>query len=290
MENFKGIYTALITPFDKNDNINESALKDLIAFNIKKGVTGFYVSGSAAEAFLLSLKERKKLLEVSKEEAGDKVILIAHIGCISTKHSIELALHAQKLGYHAISAVSPFYYGFNTEEIKAHYLDIANAVDLPLLAYNIPSRTGISLNEDNFKDVLANDRVIGIKFTSNDFFGLERFKNAYKDKLFFNGYDEMFLSGMIMGADGGIGSTYNFMADKFVNMYNLFNNGQIAEAQEIQHNVNEIIKAMLKTGFAASQKEILTQLGIPAGNCRAPVKPLTHEQKLYINNTIMPLL
>ena len=289
-EKWGGIYPALLTPFDENNQINEKALGELIELNIKKGVKGFYVTGSTAEAFLLSTEERKQVMKIIKGKVGDRVKLIAQIGCIATHHAIELAKYAEELGYDAISSVAPFYFKFSFKEIKEYYYSIVDAVSLPMIIYNIPAFSGVTFSVDNLKEFLQDDRFIGVKHTSNDFFALERFKSAYPDKVFFNGYDEMFLSGLAMGADGAIGSTFNFMAEKFVAIQNLFEKGDIAGAQAIQKDANKIIVDLIKVGVMAGEKEVLTQLGIDFGDCRPPFAKLDKEQKEYISKEILPLL
>ena len=272
MEGFKGIFTAVLTPFDYEGKINEKALERLLEMNIKKGVTGFYVGGSTAEAFLMSADERKKLLELTVQIVNGRAKIISHIGCISTDAAIDLARHAEAHGADIISSVAPFYYKFSFEEIKSYYYDIVNSVSKPMLIYNFPSFSGVTLGVEEVAQFLEDDRFVGVKHTSNNFFDLERFKAAYPDKLFYNGFDEMFLSGMAMGADGGVGSTYNFMAEKFVKMYKLCGEGKFAEAKKIQAEANRIIKILIKVGVFAGEKAVLELMGIEMGGCRRPFK------------------
>ena len=285
----KGIYTALLTPFDSNDNINEDALVQLIRHNIKLGVQGFYVGGSTAEAFLLSTEERKKIMAISKAAAGDKK-LIAHIGSISEKEALELALYAKELGYDAISSVAPFYYKFSFEEIKNYYYRLAEKSGMPMVVYHFPAFSGVNMGMKEISTFLEDDRFIGIKFTSNDFFTMEQVRAKFPGKLIFNGYDEMMLAGLSMGADGGIGSTYNFMADKFVKIRELFAAGEIAAAQKLQQEANRIITILCQIGVMQAEKEVLNQLGIPFGNCRKPFSEPTQEQKDLIAKEIIPYI
>lgn len=272
MEGFKGIFTAVLTPFDNEGKINEKALERLLEMNIKKGVTGFYVGGSTAEAFLMSADERKKLLELTVQIVNGRAKIISHIGCISTDAAIDLERHAEAHGADIISSVAPFYYKFSFEEIKSYYYDIVNSVSKPMLIYNFPSFSGVTLGVEEVAQFLEDDRFVGVKHTSNNFFDLERFKAAYPGKLFYNGFDEMFLSGMAMGADGGVGSTYNFMAEKFVKMYKLCGEGKFAEAKKIQAEANRIIKILIKVGVFAGEKAVLELMGIEMGGCRRPFK------------------
>lgn len=290
MDKFKGIFPALLTPFDKNNRINEKALEELIEMNIKKGVMGFYVCGSTAEVFLLSNEERKNLYKIVKDIAGERCTLIAHVGAISTGEAIECAKLAEKLEYNAVSAVAPFYYKFSFEEIKKYYYDIADSVNLPMLIYNFPNFSGVNLTYNNIGEFLCDERFIGVKHTSNDYFSMERFKNEYPDKVIYNGFDEMFLAGISMGADGGIGSTYNFMAEKFIKMQRLVSEGKIAEAQKIQADVNKIVAALIKVGVMQGEKAVLCALGLDFGISRAPFIDCSKEAKDELIKTVMPLL
>jgi len=285
--NMKGIFTAHLTPFDANDRVNEKELEKLVKYNVKLGVTGFYVGGSTAEAFLLSTEERKLVMDVIKDSAPDKT-LIAHVGSLREKEAHELALHAKKLGYSAISSVAPFYFKFTFEEIKGYYVRLAEDSGMPMLVYHFPNFSGVNMGLDEMSAFLSDERFIGMKYTSNDFFTMERCKAKFPDKIIYNGFDEMFLCGLSMGADGGVGSTYNFMADKFVKIKKLFDEGNITEAQKVQNEANRIIAVLCKIGVMQAEKEVLNQLGFNFGSCRPPFGKPTEEQKAIIAREIVP--
>ena len=290
MKNFTGIFPALLTPFDAQDNINEKALEQLIKMNIEKGVTGFYVGGSTAEAFLLSEDERMYLYKLVKDIAGDSCTLIAHIGAISTKETIKYGKQAEALGYDAISSIAPFYYKFSFNEIKKHYFDVVDSVNLPMLVYNFPNFSGVNLSVENISEFLTDDRFMGVKHTSNDFFALEQFKTAFPNKIIYNGFDEMFLSGIAMGADGGIGSTYNFMAEKFIKIMQLYKEGKVDEAYAIQKDANKILSVLCKVGIMQSEKAVLNLMGFDFGKARAPFGELSSDDMKAIEEIVMPLL
>ena len=287
---FQGIFPALLTPFDEHDQVNTKVLEELVDYNLKKGVDGFYVGGSTAEAFLLSDEERLLVMKTVSERAKGKCTLIAHIGCISTVQAIRFAKAAQEMGYDAVSSVAPFYYKFSFSEIKKYYFDIVDAVDLPMLIYNFPAFSGVNLTVDNIKEFLNDDRFIGVKHTSNDFFALEQFKAAFPDKLVYNGYDEMLLAGLSMGADGAIGSTFNFMAEKFIKIRELLAQNDLVGAQKIQKEANIIIQALCKVGVMQGEKAVLDALGFDFGPARAPFAPIPDEQKKELLDTVLPLL
>ena len=287
---FRGIYPALLTPFGADGEVNTGALEKLVEYNLDKGVAGFYVGGSTAEAFLLSEKERNLVYEVVAKAVNGRAKLFAHVGCISTDQAISFAKTAEKNGYDAISAIAPFYYKFGFGQIKKYYYDIVDSVDLPMIIYNFPNFSGVNMSVEQVSEFFCDPRFIGIKHTSNDYFAMEQFKANFPEHTVFNGFDEMFLAGLSMGADGGIGSTYNFMAEKFVDIMNAFDKGDIATAQTIQAEANRVIKALCKVGVMEAEKEVLNQLGFDFGNARAPFSTLTEEQKIFIRENITDTL
>ena len=289
MKPFKGIFTALLTPFDANRQVNEKELEKLVAYNVAKGVTGFYVCGSTGEAFLLSARERMQIMEIVKRSAPEHT-LIAHIGSLNERDAADLARCARKLGYDAVSSVAPFYYKFTFEEIYQYYSRLADAAELPMLVYHFPAFSGVQMGMNEMARFLEDDRFMGLKYTSNDFFTLEQCKTRFANKIVYNGFDEMFLSGLAMGADGGIGSTYNFMAEKFVAMQKLFAAGKLAEARKIQQEANRIIAVMCQVGVMQAEKEVLNQLGFDFGKCLPPFREPTPEQKQLIAAEILPYI
>ncbi|SHJ19172.1 N-acetylneuraminate lyase [Clostridium amylolyticum] len=272
MNKYNGIIPALITPYTKEGKINEKSLEKLVKLNLDKGVNGFYVGGSTAEAFMLSLEERKYLLDIVSDTAKGQATIINHVGCISTDEAIELAKHAEKVGVDAISAIPPFYYKFSYEEIKNHYLDIVNSVNLPMIIYNFPAFSGVEMTSERVKELMnINSKFIGVKNTSMNLFEMAKMKEISKNIVVLNGHDEVLLGGLSMGANGAVGSTYNFMADKFIKIYKLFNENKIEEAREIQNKANAIIDVLIKANIFPAIKYILEKYeGIECNGCRKP--------------------
>ena len=277
LEKFKGVFPALLTPFKQDNTINEDAIDKLVKMNLQKGVNGFYVGGSTGEGLLLSVEERKQLFKAAAEANEGKSTLIAHVGTIHTGHAIEMAKYAEELGYDAISAVAPYYYSFGYEAIKGYYNDIANSVNIPMIMYNFPGANGFNFNKQMADDMFQNKKFIGIKHTTSDLNMLQQFKTMEAKPIVYNGFDEMFVAGLSMGADGGIGSTYNFMAEKFIAIYNAFKQNDVATCQKVQNEANEIIATLIKYGVFAMEKGVLEEMGIEMGECRKPFLPLSKE-------------
>lgn len=287
MNKFEGIFPALVTPYKSNGKINEESLQKIIKMNLEKGVKGFYVGGSTAEAFLLSMDERKYLMDIVSQEAKGKCTLISHIGCIGTDQAIELGKHAESLGFDAISSIPPFYYNFTFEEIKKYYFDIVNEVNEPMIIYNFPAFSGFSFNSTNIKDFIEDKRFIGIKHTSLDLFQLQQMIKLDERLSIFNGHDEVFLASLSMGAKGAIGSTYNFMSERFINILKLFKDGNIEAAKSAQIEANEIISVLIKVGVIPGVKYALELMGIVCSGARRPFKALTAEDKKLIEKILV---
>ena len=278
-EKFSGIFAALITPYTPDQQVDYTALRHLVRKLIHDGIDGFYVCGSTSEVFLLNEQERKKILETVVDENNGEKRVICHTGAISTEHALDFARHAESVGADAVSSVSPFYYKFSEEEIVRFYLDLMAATDLPMFVYNIPSFSGFSLTEQTLSRLKENTTLAGVKFTSSDYFLLERIKTKHPDLVVWNGFDEMLLSGLSMGADGGIGSTYNCMPKLIRRIYDSFLAGDMASAQIYQKLANEVIEVICRNGVFASVKELLGMEGIACNGCRKPFSPLAESGK-----------
>lgn len=281
---FKGLLPALLTPYGKDGKISSDSLEKLTNYCIAQGVDGFYVGGSTGEAFLLSTEERKVLIKLAVEAIAGKKPVICQVGAVGTDIAIELAQWAEKNGADAVSAVAPFYYPFSREQILNHYTAITDSVSIPMIVYNIPGLSGVSLSEEDFKRLYEHERIIGVKHTHHNLFEMERIKAIDPDRLVFFGFDEVTLAGAAMGADGAIGSTFNLMAGEYIHLRKLFNEGKNAEALKKQIIINEIISTMIPMGvFSALKYAITKRRGIPMGHVRAPFTPLSDQEKIRLN-------
>ena len=275
---FSGIFPALFSFFDSDGRLNENAFSQVIEMNIARGVSGFYVGGSTGEAFLMSEEERIAEMRICSEIVGKRVKLIAQIGDISEDKACRLAKYASQCGYDAVSAVTPFYYKFSFEGIYNYYKNISEQSSLPVVIYYIPALSGANFSNEQICRLIEIDGVCGIKFSHKDLFVLERLKSRYPEKAFLFGVDEMLSAGIVAGADGAIGSTYNYIPEKAVAIYNAVRQSNIPEARRIQSEANEIIEELLEIGIYEGSKELLTLMGVDAGVCRRPFVELSAEK------------
>ena len=279
MKDLKGIYSALLIPFDEKGEVKEDGLRQVIEHNLNVcGVDGLYVNGSSGENFLLNTAQKKQIFKFVKEVVGDRAKLIAQVGSLDLNEAVELAKYATELGYDSLSAVTPFYYPLSFKEIKDYYETIINATDNSMILYYIPFSTGVKISLDQFAELLDNEKVIGVKYTAADFYQLERFRRRFPDKLIWSGFDEMLVQAAISGVDGAIGSTYNVNGKTSKKIFELAKEGKVEEAYELQHKANDVIEKVLELGLYQTLKEILKVKGIDAGYCKKPMKVFDPEK------------
>lgn len=283
LEKFRGVFVALNAIFTEDDEVNIDATKELVKIYKAKGVKGVYVCGSTGEGFMLSTEERMQVAEAVKEAAGDDFTVIVHVGCASTKESILLAKHCESIGVDAISAVPSVYYRLPAKSVEKHWNGIIDATQLPFIIYNIPQLTGFNLPYDLFKRMAENPKVIGIKNSEEPVFGMERFRTiAGEDFIIFNGSDEQFLGGRLMGADSAIGGTYGTMPELFVRLNELINENKIEQAKALQFKINDVIFDLLSCDslYGAAKQVISIRFGVECGQPRSPFLPVARDEKV----------
>ena len=296
IEEYYGVYPAFYACYDDEGNVSEERTRALARhfFEMRKvgddsGLTGLYVNGSSGECIYLSVEERKKILEWVMDEvkqgAGKEMKVICHVACNNTRDSMELAAHAESLGVDAIAAIPPIYFRLPDHAIAKYWNDISSAApNTDFVIYNIPQLAGVSLTVPLLKEMWKNENVIGVKNSSMPTQDIQMF--AYEvgaDGIIFNGPDEQFISGLAIGAKGGIGGTYGSMPKLFIKMYDLLEKqGDVFSAQPIQDDVNKIIFKMCeaKGNLYAVIKEVLRINGGPdIGSVRAPLAELQEGDK-----------
>ncbi|MFI3200407.1 MAG: N-acetylneuraminate lyase [Eubacteriales bacterium] len=280
-----GIYAALVTPYTVDGEVDYMELKKMTRHLINQGLEGMYVCGSTGEAFMLNLEERKKVLEAVIEENKGETTIVCHCGCISTKEMVELAKHAEQAGADAVSSVPPFYYKFTQEEIVTYYIDLANAVEVPVIVYNFPAFSGVSFTMEMFERLFsAKSNLCALKHTSFDFYTLERIKDKYPNVTIFNGHDEVSLSGLAIGADGAIGSTFNAIPKVYLKIRESVENKDMEGARKAQKDANDFIDVLLKYGGIQVIKEFMTHYGFNGNGTRKPFLPISEEGKVAVKS------
>ncbi len=270
------LHAALLTPYTADGEVSRGCLKRLISHVKGMGIDGFYVGGSTGEGLLQSVDERRVIFEVVADEVGSGA-KIGHVGAIATRDAQTLTKGCAELGYDAVSAIPPIYFPHRKDAIFGYYEDILNASQgTPLIIYNIPAMSGVTFTLDDLGRLLSLPGVIGIKQTSIDMYQMEQLRRAFPDALLLNGFDEMLMAGLVSGANGGVGSTYNVMGEKYLQMMEKLASNDVAAAKGIQSACNEVIDELVSVGVFPGMKYLLHHLGvIETPVCRKPLATLS---------------
>ena len=273
---YQGIIPAFYACYDAKGKIDPEAVRALTRWFVEKGVKGLYVGGSSGECIYQSKEERKVVLENVMAEAKGKLTVIAHVACNNTADSQELAAHAESLGVDAIASIPPIYFHLPPYAIAKYWNDIsAAAPNTDFIIYNIPQLAGVSLTVPLLKEMLKNPRCIGVKNSSMPTQDIQMWRD--EGAIVFNGPDEQLISGLVMGATGGIGGTYGAMPELYVKLFECVKAGNMATALEIQNDCCRIIYKLCSGhgNMYAMIKEVLRKMGCPdCGSVRAPLAEL----------------
>lgn len=290
-EKYRGIFPAFYACYDEKGEVDGARVERLARHLLDKGVKGVYVGGSSGECIYQSVDDRKRTLEHVMYAAEGKLTVIAHVACNNTADSRELAAHAQSLGVDAIAAIPPIYFHLPDYSIAGYWNDISDAApDTDFVIYNIPQLAGVALTMPLFREMRKNPRVVAVKNSSMPVQDIQMFKaEGGEDFVVFNGPDEQLVSGLAIGADGGIGGTYGVMPELYLKIMELMEKGETQKAQKIQYAANEVIYAMCacRGNMYAAIKEILRlREGIDIGSVRKPLSGLFAEDGQQIEKCV----
>jgi N-acetylneuraminate lyase len=267
-----GMYAALMTGLSDEGEFDPQRQCNINEYVLRQGLAGLYVGGSSGESGLLTIDELLAQQEVVAASAADTGMkLIAHVGMPNLRDSVRLARQAQKLGYHALSALPPHSYPFSDEEVFGYYQSLAAATDLPLIVYEIPLRTGRPLPLSLLIRMLDLKNVVGIKFTSSDLFKFSMLRRQRPEKLFYFGFDEIYAAAATLGTDGGIGTTYNLLGKLYVALDEAIRVNNLPRAQELQGVSQKFVEVLMETGVLPGMKAAFRAIGVECGQTRAPM-------------------
>lgn len=295
---FTGIRSAIFTPLNDDGSVKLEMIKPLVNYGLDRGLKGFYVTGSTGEGPSLSAEARMKVAaavidacKCRKTVYGDTPDVIVHVAAPDTWDAFKLAKHAKECGADAVSSLAPnFYFQHNVDEMLDYYKRLADVSDLPLIIYTTALLTNSAGNlKSFFEEALKVDQIIGLKYTIRDYYQLNLLKQINGGDInIINGPDETLLGGLAMGADGGIGSTYNLVPEWFVKIWDCYHAGNMEEARVYQSKVNALITALasFKGGYLTAAKNAMKFLGLDIGTCVYPAMTYTKEQLKELESAV----
>ncbi|PXX77186.1 4-hydroxy-tetrahydrodipicolinate synthase [Dielma fastidiosa] len=275
----KGIITAMVTPFDENQKINETAARQLVDKLISQGVHGLFILGTNGEFHVLSDDEKVEFAKIVIDQAAHRVPVYVGAGACGTQETIKLAQRMEAVGADALSVISPYFIAPTQQELADHYRKVAEAVNIPIIMYNIPKNTGINIEPETVKSLIGVKNIAGIKDSSGNMENMQGYIDAGKNSDFvvLVGSDSKILPALKIGAAGAIAGTSNVIAELDVSIYENYLKGNLEAAEQAQKDI-DVLRGVLKLGTVPSvMKRAVTLLGINVGDARYPVSKLPAE-------------
>lgn len=280
---FGGILPAAVTPVDEEGVFRESVFARLLARLYAAGVDGVYVCGTTGEGMLQPSAQRRSVAAAAVEHSPPGKQVIVHVGAPSTAEAVELARHAGRTGASAVSSLPPAG-GYSFREIGGYYGRLAEAAEVPLFLYYYPLPGAPTLELDQLLELCALPGVGGIKLTDFDLYRLWALKR--EGVVVFNGRDEVLVAGLLMGADGGIGTFYNLLPETVVQLYSAARAGDWTAARAAQDRVNALVRAVSGLPLFPAVKQLLEWSGLPCGACLGPRAPLMEEERATLRRRV----
>lgn len=269
----KGVIVPLLTPMNADETINEKELRNQVNHQIESGIHALFPLGTNGEAYILSREEKEQVLKIVVDEAKGRVPVYGGTGCISTKETIELSLKAKELGIDVLSIITPSFAAASQDELYEHYREVAEAVDLPIVLYNIPARTGNALAPATVEKLSKIPNIVGVKDSSGNFDNMLQYieKTRYrKDFAVLSGNDSLILWCLLAGGRGGIAGCANVFPSTMASIYDTFIAGDIEKAREIQDSIRSFRDCFKFGNPNTIVKTAVSLLGYPVGKCRKP--------------------
>lgn len=284
----RGIIPPLITPMNEDESVNEAELKRQVSRLIQAGVHGLFAFGTNGEGYILSEKEKEQVLSAVVQENRGRVPIYAGSGCIGTKDTVRMSQMAESLGADVLSVITPWFAKASDEELYEHYYSVAKAVRIPVVLYNIPSRTGNSLSPALVERLAAVDNIVGAKDSSGNFDNTLQYleKTRGKDFTILSGNDSLIYWNLQAGGGGGIAGCANVYPETMVEIYERFVQGDLEGARRAQDSIRSFRDCFKYGNPNTIVKTAVALLGYPVGKCRAPFDKISPEGMAAIRGVI----
>lgn len=288
MKDIHGIIVPILTPMHEDESINEEEFRRQIDRLISAGVHGIFPFGTNGEGYILSDKEKEQVLAVCIDQVKGRVPVYAGTGCISTRDTIRMSRMAQDMGADVLSIITPSFAAASQSELYEHYRAVAEQVDLPILLYNIPARTGNALAPATVEKLAQIDNIVGVKDSSGNFDNILQYIERTRDMGFtvLSGNDSLILWTLLAGGKGGIAGCANVFPRNMVAIYEQWKNGNITEARKAQDAIRPFRNCFRFGNPNTIVKAATAMLGYPVGKCRAPFNGLSEEGTAAVKDTL----
>jgi len=288
----QGIVTALVTPFREDERIDFNAWQEVIDVQVESGVDGLLAAGGQGEFYSLDEEERTVALRFCRQAVGGRAALYGNVGAVSTRETVRLAQRGEAEGIDYAVVITPYYLRPSQDELVQHYADVCRAVRVPVLAYNIPERTGVELSVESLRRIAhLCENFRGLKDSTGKLDQIRELAAIGRDRPFsvFVGRDHLILEALERGATGAVTACANVAPRAFVDLYRAFREGRSDDAARLQELVKPLREAFTLHTFPSVMKAAMEMIGLPAGPCRRPVGPMPHEGRAKLASVLEAL-
>ncbi len=280
---FKGVATALVTPFKKDLSVDYRAFEDLVDFQIKSRVSALVVAGTTGEGTTLSQREKCRLLEICLKKSEDKLSVIAATGANDTALAVKRSLEAEKVGANALLVITPYYNKTTDNGLIRHFFTVADSVKTPIIIYDVPSRTGMNISPETYKKLSLHKNIVGIKEADENFLKIMKTSFLVGDKLcLYSGNDDTFLPFLSCGGSGIISVLANLYPQAVISIYNAYERGDNFRALEIKKRVYGLISALFCQVNPIPIKYAMSLIKRAENVLRLPLVPIDDKYKKNI--------
>lgn len=282
---FKGIATALVTPF-KNGSIDFNSMAKLIDFQLENNVSAIVICGTTGEAPTLSETEQSSLIEFAVKRVNGSIPVIAGSGSNCTKKAVDLSIRAENLGADALLIVTPYYNKASDEGLIRHYITIADSVSIPIILYNVPSRTGIDISPEVYETLSTHDHIIGLKEAGKNVNTIKKLKAKKIPLQIFSGNDQGTCDLLSLGALGCISVASNIIPREMIQICNYFFSGEIQKAFELESLMTPLFNELFCEVNPIPVKYAMKLMGLCDGEMRLPLCPPSEHSCIAIENSL----
>lgn len=286
MELFTGSGVALITPFDENGDVNYSRLREILEFHVINHTDAIIVTGTTGEGSTLSDEEKISVIEFTVDIINSRIPVIAGTGSNDTRHAVEFSKRVEKLGVDGLLVVTPYYNKGNENGIYEHYKAIAEGVKIPVILYNVPSRTGVNLSIPLLKRLAQIENITALKEASGNISYVAEVAREVPELDIYSGNDDMVVPVLSLGGKGVISVSANIIPDISHDMTVSFLKGDVKKARELQLKYNDLVNALFLETNPVPVKEAMNFLGYEVGNCRLPLGAMNESNRAKLTDIL----
>lgn len=286
MELFTGSGVALVTPFDENGDVNYSRLREILEFHVINHTDAIIVTGTTGEGSTLSDEEKISVIEFTVDIINNRIPVIAGTGSNDTRHAAEFSRRVEKLGVDGLLVVTPYYNKGNENGIYEHYKAIAEGVKIPVILYNVPSRTGVNLSIPLLKRLAQIENITALKEASGNISYVAEVAREVPELDIYSGNDDMVVPVLSLGGKGVISVSANIIPDISHDMTASFLKGDVKKARELQLKYNELVNALFLETNPVPVKEAMNFLGYEVGNCRLPLGTMNESNRARLTDIL----